>query len=134
MPRIFDPKYPKGYIDVDHINGYLLPGPDIYVKPRSLPLSAAVPPITKGSQPTDSGNLILSEEEKNFFIEKYPQDEKFIRQLLGAEEFLHNKKRFCLWLVDATPEDIRKNKFIYECVKKCMEDRLGGGSDKKKVS
>ena len=134
MPRIFDSKYPKGYIDVDHINGYLLPGPDIYVKPRSLPLSRAVPQMITGNRPADSGNLILSEEEKNFFIEKYPQDKKFIRQLLGAEEFIHNKKRYCLWLVDATPDDIRKNKFIYDRVKKCRDDRLRGAPDRQKLA
>ena len=47
-----------------------------------------------GTRPADGGYLILSELDKNLLIEKYPQAEKFIRPLLGAEEFLHNKKRF----------------------------------------
>ena len=101
-----------------------MPGLDIYVKPRSTPLSRAVPKIITGNSPIDDGNLILSEEEKKYFIEKYPQDKKFIRQIIGGEEFIQNKKRFCLWLVDATPDEIKKNKFIYERVKKVREFRL----------
>ncbi len=126
MPRIFNPDGSSD--DVDHINGYLIAGPDIYVTPRSIPLSAGVPKIITGNRPADGGNLILSEDEKNSFIKKYPQDKKFIRQIMGGEEFINNKKRFCLWLVDATPDDIRKNKFIYERVKKVREHRLNSKS------
>ena len=128
MPRLFNPD--GTFIDVDNINGYLLPGPDIYVKSRNIPLSRGVPKIIKGSQPTDNGNLILSEDEKNYFIKKYPQDKKFVRQLLGAEEFINNKKRYCLWLVDATPDEIKNNKFIYERVKAVKEFRLNSKKEK----
>lgn len=121
LPRIFNED--GTFQDVDHINFYLLAGPDIFVESRSTPL-CPVPKIIKGSQPTDDGNLILSEDEKNYFVEKYPKDKKFVRQLMGAEEFIHNKKRYCLWLVDATPDEIRKNKFIYERVKAVKEFRL----------
>ena len=121
MPRIFNPD--GTFEDVDHINFYLLNGSDIFVKSRSTPL-CPVPQMIAGSKPTDDGNLILSEDEKNYFIEKYPKDKKFIRQLMGAEDFIHNKKRYCLWLVDATPDEIRNNKFIYERVKAVKEFRL----------
>ena len=131
MPKIYsnqrknpDGSYSYDVEEVDQINYYLMNGPNIIVKPRTIPLSAAVPKIIKGSQPTDGGNLILSEDEKNLFIKKYPQDKKFIRQFLGAEEFIHNKKRYCLWLVDATPDEIKNNKFIYERVKAVKEFRL----------
>ena len=122
MPRLYNSD--GTFEDVDHINFYLMNGPDIIVKPRTIPLSRAVPKMIYGSKPTDGGNLILSEDEKNYFIKKYPQDKKFIRQLLGADEFTHNKKRYCLWLVDATPDEIKKNKFIYERVKAVKEFRL----------
>ena len=120
MPRIFNPDGSSD--DVDHINGYLIAGPDIYVTPRTLPLSAGVPKIFLGNKPSDGGNLILSEDEKNFFVKKYPQDKKFIKVYLNAEDFLYGKKRYCLWLADATPSEIKNNKFIYERVKKCKED------------
>lgn len=121
MPRIYNPD--GTFREVEHINAYLLPGSDIYVTPRAKPL-CSVPQMTKGSTPIDGGNLILSEDEKNYFVKKYPQDAKFVRQLLGAEEFIHNKKRYCLWLVDATPAEIKNNKFIYERVKAVKESRL----------
>ena len=121
MPKIFNPD--GTFDDVDHINFYLFNGPDIFVKSRSTPI-CPVPKIIKGSQPTDGGNLILSEDEAKDFIKKYPKDKKFIRQLMGAEDFIHNKKRYCLWLVEATPDEIRKNKFIYERVKSVKEFRL----------
>ncbi|MBR5914015.1 MAG: hypothetical protein IKZ58_06605 [Selenomonadaceae bacterium] len=131
MPRIFNPD--GTFEDVDHVNFYLLNGSDIFVKSRSTPL-CPVPKIVTGNRPADGGNLILSEDEKNYFIEKYPQDKKFIRTLIGGEEFLHNKKRYCLWLVDATPDEIKRNKFIYERVKKCKEDRLKGAADRQKLA
>ena len=132
MPRLYNND--GTFRDVDHINFYLMPGSDIIVKPRTLPLSRAVPPMISGNMLLDGGTLTLTEEEKNLFVKKYPQDEKFIRRLLGGEEFLHNKKRYCLWLVDATPDEIKKNKFIYERVKKCKENRLNSGADKRKLA
>lgn len=132
MPRLYDSD--GTFREVEYINAYLLPGPDIYVTPRAIPLTRAVPKIITGNRPADGGNLILSEDEKNFFVKKYPQDAKFIRRLLGGEEFIQNKKRYCLWLVDATPDDIRRNKFIYERVQKCKEDRLKGAPDRQKLA
>ena len=67
-------------------------------------------------------------------LKDYPQAEKFIKILIGAEEFLHNKKRFCLWLVDANPSEIKKIPPIYERIKKCREDRLKGANDRKKLA
>ena len=131
MPRIYNAD--GTFEDVDHINFYLLNGPDIFVESRTTPL-CPVPRIVTGNRPADGGNLILSEEEKDYFIKKYPQDKKFIRQIMGGDEFLNNKKRYCLWLVDATPDDIKKNKFIYERVKKCKEDRLKGAPDRQKLA
>ena len=83
-----------------------------------------VPQMIKGSQPTDGGNLILSETERAEILQKCPQAEKYIRPFVGAEEFIHNKKRFCLWLVDCPPNDLRKMPPVYERVKKVREFRL----------
>ena len=120
MPRIF--KSDGTFRDVEHINGYLMAGPDIFVEPRLTPM-CNVPPMTKGSQPTDNGNLLLSEDERAALIKKCPQAGKYIRQFLGAEEFIHNKKRYCLWLVDCPPDELRKMKPVYERVKNVAEFR-----------
>jgi len=90
-----------------NINGYLVDGPNVLVGSRSQPLCEA-PRITKGNQPSDGGNLILTEEEKVELLKKEPQAEKFLRKYVGAEEFLKNKPRFCLWLKDADPSEVKK--------------------------
>ena len=111
MPRIYDKNFEGGYRDVAHINAYLLPGPDIYVTPRSKPL-CPVPPMTRGNQPTDDGNFIFSELEAEDFAKKYPAHKKFLHRYLGAKDFLHNKKRFCLWLKNVPPNEYRNNREI----------------------
>ena len=114
MPRIFNDD--GTFQDVEHINGYLLAGPDIYVESRTTPL-CPVPKMCLGNMPRDDGNFFLNEDEKIFLEKKYPQSKKFIKKFLGAEEFIHNKKRYCIWLKDATPDEIKKIPPIYERVK-----------------
>lgn len=101
-----------------HINFYLDDAPNIFLHKRKFPLQKNFPKMFLGNMPIDGGNLILSEDEKNILLKNYPQAEKFLKVLLGGEEFLHNKKRFCLWLVDANPSEIKKIPPIYERVKK----------------
>ncbi|MBR6014152.1 MAG: hypothetical protein IK062_10305 [Selenomonadaceae bacterium] len=83
-----------------------------------------IPQMVYGNKPADGGNLILSETEREELLQKCPQAEKYIRSFVGAEEFIHNKKRFCLWLVDCPPNDLRKMPPVYERVKKVREFRL----------
>ena len=77
-----------------------------------------------GSKPTDGGFLFLTEEERKEAIAKEPKLEKFIKRILGATEFINNKVRYCLWLVDASPNDIRNSSFIKERVAQVREFRL----------
>ncbi|MBQ6297282.1 MAG: hypothetical protein IJK81_06275 [Selenomonadaceae bacterium] len=123
MPRIYDDKYPNGFIEVDHINGYLLPGPDIFVYPRPTPFFR-VPHMIKGSQPTDDGNLLLTPEERDELIIKNPYAEKFIRPFVGSKEFIRRIERYCLWLVDCTPDELRKMPLVYQRAKNVREFRL----------
>ena len=109
-------------IFAQNINGYLLDAPNIFIENRGTP-PKNFPKMTKGSQPTDGGNLILSEDEKNLLLKKFPDAERFIKTFIGAEEFLHNKKRFCLWLKDATPVEIKKIPPIYDRIKKVADFR-----------
>lgn len=123
MPWIYDKKYSNGFIEVEHINGYLLPAPDIYVLLRSTPFFR-VPSMTKGSQPTDDENFLLTPEERAELISKNPYAEKFIRPFVGSKEFIRRIERYCLWLVDCTPDELRKMPFVYERVKNVREFRL----------
>ena len=115
MPRLFNND--GTYIDVEHINGYLFAGPDIYVESRPTPM-CQVPPMTKGNQPTDDGNFIFSEEEAAKFCKKYPEHKKFLHRYLGAKDFLHNSPiRYCLWLKDVPPNEYRNNPEIMRRLK-----------------
>ena len=108
---------------VININPYLANAPNILVKRRSYPL-CDVPTMNKGSQPTDGGFLLLNKEEKNKIIEENSLAKKWIRPFMGAEEFINNKERWCLWLVDAKPNELRKCKLVMDRIKKVKEFRL----------
>ena len=94
-------------VGANNINGYLIDAPDIFVESRKKPLSA-VPEMLFGSMPNDGGNFILSEEEAAMMKSKYPESKRFIKEFLGAEEFINHKNRYCLWLVNASPAEFRK--------------------------
>ena len=107
---------------VDIINPYLTEAPVVFIESRSKPL-CDVPPMTKGNQPTDDGNFILTEEEKNDLITKDPGLEKFIRKYVGAVEFLHNKFRYCFWLKDASPSELKHHPEIMKRLNAIQEFR-----------
>ncbi|MBO1146181.1 class I SAM-dependent DNA methyltransferase [Streptococcus thermophilus] len=109
-------------IPVSKINPYLIEGDVIFVENRRKPL-ASVSEMFRGSQPTDGGNLILNEEEKDRLLEKEPQAEKFIRPFLMGADFIKRRPRYCIWLVDAQPSELRKCPMILERVKKVKEFR-----------
>ena len=117
-----------------NINAYLLDTENFFLHKRIFPLQKNTPKMITGNRPADGGNLILSELEKNLLLIKFPNAQKFIKNLIGAEEFLHNKKRFCLWLVATSPSDIKKIPPIFDRIKKCREDRLHGAPDRKKLA
>ena len=111
------------FIEAKNINGYLLDAPDIFIENSKKPL-CDVSEMQKGSIPVDGGNLIIEAEDYEDFINKEPQAKQFIKPLVGSEEFINNKKRWCLWLVGANPADLKKCPLIMERVQKVKEMRL----------
>ena len=89
-----------------NISPYLTDSPSIFIESRSVPL-CRVSPIRFGSMPRDGGGFVLSEDQRLGLIKKEPLAEKWIRPYVGAIEFLNNKKRYCLWLVGASPAEIK---------------------------
>ena len=83
-----------------------------------------------GSTPRDDGNLFMTEEERDEVLKKEPQLERFIHQCYGSKEFIQNIKRYCFWLVDASPTDIKKSRILYERVQKVKEFRLQSTREK----
>lgn len=92
------------------ISPYLIEADDFIIQKRSSPLSQ-FQPILRGSGPIDNGNLILDSIEKDDLLAKYPSAKKFIKRLLGAQEFINGFERWCLWIED---EDLDEAKCIPE--------------------
>ena len=93
-------------VKAHNINAYLCDAPDIIVTSRNKPLYD-VPAMVYGNKPADGGHLIIEANEYEDFVKKDSQVIKFIRPLLGASEYLHNKKRWCLWLKNVSPAEMK---------------------------
>ena len=105
-----------------HINPYLIDAPDIIIQSRNKAL-CDIPNMTSGNKFADGGHLILSEEDVKEFAATEPQAMKYIKPLIGAAEFIKRKTRWCLWLKDADPGELRKCPKVLERVRKCKESR-----------
>jgi hypothetical protein len=94
-------------LNVKNINPYLVDAKDLLIYKNSNPI-CKVPKMSFGNMPLDGGNLLFTDQEKNDFLLKEPQAEKFIKSLISAYEFLNGEKRWCLWLVNAEPKELRQ--------------------------
>jgi hypothetical protein len=124
--RLFDYPDIKGEpieMRVSQISPYLIDVPSVIIDSRTKPL-CAVPSMKKGNQPTDGGNLLLSPEEKIELLSKESQAERWLRPLLGAEEFINGKERWCLWLTGIEPHELRAMPEIMKRVAAVKEMRL----------
>ena len=99
---------------VDNINGYLIDAESVFVESRKKPVSD-VPDIGIGNMPLDGGNYLFTEEEKAEFITIEPASEKWFRPWIGSHEFINRYFRYCLYLKDCPPGDLRK---MSECMKR----------------
>jgi hypothetical protein len=113
----------KTFTIAQNINGYLLDAPNFFIKNRGDP-PEGFPKMTKGSQPTDGGNLLLKPDEKDELIKKNPLAEKFIYPFVGAAEFIRGKLRYCLWLLNATPAELRKMPLVMKRLENVRDLRL----------
>lgn len=84
-------------IAAKNINGYLADGDNVIVSPRTKPLSA-LPTMTKGSQASDGGNLMLTAAERDSLLSQAPEAEVFVKRALGSVEFINGEERYCLWI------------------------------------
>ena len=104
---------------VNNINGYLVDANNVFIENRSTPL-CNVPSIAMGNQPIDDGNYLFSLEEKAEFVKKEPLSEKWFKPWYGAQEFINQKPRYCLWLGECSPNELRK---MPECLKRVQAVR-----------
>lgn len=118
---------------VDNINFYLIEAPTIFVESRNKPF-CDIPNMTTGNRPADGGHLIIENDEIDEFLKKEPKAQKYIKKLLGSEEFINNKNRWCLWLVGANPAELIKLPEIMKRVELCRQDRMQGAPDRQKLA
>ncbi|MEQ8180220.1 MAG: DNA methyltransferase, partial [Smithellaceae bacterium] len=93
-------------IKAQNINPYLVDAPNVVLVNRSKPI-CAVPSIGIGNKPIDDGNYLFTTDEKADFLKKEPQAENYFRRWLGAHEFLNGYERWCLWLGECSPNELK---------------------------
>lgn len=110
-------------ITVRNINPYLVDAPNVLLESRTSPL-VDVPSMVNGSKPTDGGNLLLNDDEKNELIKNEPTAKDWIRPFLGSDEFINNIPRWCLWLQGITPAELRAMPHVMKRVEQVKAMRL----------
>lgn len=118
---------------VGNINPYLMDAPTIFVENRTTPICNVLP-MSTGNRPADGGNLIIEADEYKDFIAKEPRAVPYIKKLTGSVEFINGKERYCLWLVDVAPSEIRKMPLVMKRIEACKESRLSGAPDRQKLA
>lgn len=108
---------------VSNINAYLIDAPNVFIASRNTPIENRRKMIAP-NKPCDYNNLKIEENEYDDFVKKCPNSKKWIKRMVGAQEFINNKTRYCLWLVNCSPEELKSMPQVLDRVKKCKEDRL----------
>ncbi|MBI5642911.1 MAG: hypothetical protein HY954_05490, partial [Deltaproteobacteria bacterium] len=107
---IYDYEQIKGdahALEARNINPYLVDAHDLVLLRRERPL-CNVPGIGIGNKPIDGGNYLFTPEEKTAFLKQEPNAAQWFRRWIGSDEFINNYERWCLWLGDCPPEELRQ--------------------------
>ena len=115
-------------IPASNINGYLAAAPNIAIESRNKPL-CNVPEMGIGNKPIDDGNYLFKPDEMNEFIAKEPNSKKYFKRWYGADEFINGKIRYCLWLGDCPPNELRSMPECMKRIKAVREFRLASKSE-----
>ena len=110
------------YQVANNINGYLLDGKNVFVESRSKPI-CNVPEIGMGNQPIDNGQYLFEKEDMEAFIKKEPSAAAYFHPWYGAKEFISQKPRYCLWLGECSPAQLKQMPYCLERVRAVKEYR-----------
>ena len=110
-------------IRANNINPYLMDAPDVFVQSRGKPI-CDVKPMIRGSDAVDDGHLLLEEKEKQDLIKQEPNAKRWIRRYMSGKKFLNNEPRYCLWLVDCPPDELRAMPLVMAKVAAVRKTRL----------
>lgn len=109
--------------EVNHINGYLFDAPNVFIQSRGKTLTKGLPEMSKGSQPTDGGHLLLTEEEQQQLVSTYPASSQFVKRFVGSRDLINNETRYCIWLKNVSPATYRSIPPVMERLKLVAESR-----------
>ncbi len=116
--------YSSGKIQiVDNINAYLLFAPNVIIDDTHNPICNTTK-MAVGSFPTDGGYLVIQEDEYNQFIASEPTAKKYIREYIGPMELINAKKRYCLWLKECSPRELREMPAVMDRLQNVRDYRL----------
>ena len=130
QPTIFDYENGSGQplaLKAGNINPYLVDAPNVVLTKRGRPIDGRAPEMHYGSMPIDAGFLILSSEEKAAALAQEPSLKPWIRPYFGGDEFINATQRWCLWLVDAPAELLRRSAFARDRISKVKSFRSQSG-------
>lgn len=119
--------------DADDISPYLTKGNAIVEKENRGPISKWLPKMIKGNMPYGKG-LLLEPNEKDELLSLYPESGKFLRRVIGSEEYIHSKERWCLWISDDMLEAAMEIPLIAERIESVREARLQGDPSAKRLA
>lgn len=108
---------------IHNISPYLVDGPSVFAVSQKTPI-CDVPQMNFGNQPRDGGHFVFSDEGKKELENNDPKAAAWLRPYIGAVEFIQRKQRWCMWLRNASPGDIRSSKTLYEIVEAVKQFRL----------
>lgn len=118
--KIFDG---EDVIEASNINGYLIDADDVCIDSRSKPI-CEVPPLLTGSQRIDNDNYVFTNEERDLFVKQEPLSAAYFKRWYGADEFINNRPRWCLYLGKCSPTELKQMPLCFERVKRVREYRL----------
>ena len=124
--KIFDTTGQVNKVEV--INGYLLGAKSVFIESRATPIEDVFE-MGIGNKPIDGGNYLFNEEEMHSFIEIEPSSRKYFKKWFGAQEFINRKNRFCLWLGEATPSELRSMPNVLKRIEAVRNYRLSSPSE-----
>lgn len=89
-----------------NINPYLVDAQNVVLVNRSKPI-CSIPSIGIGNKPIDNGNYLFTTDEKAEFLKKEPQAKPYFRRWMGGDEFINAYERWCLWLGECSPNELK---------------------------
>lgn len=108
---------------IENISPYLFAGNNIIVNSAPRPLCKDIPQMNFGNMPADGGTLLFTTPEKDDFIRKTPESEKYFRRIYGSEEFINDKERWALWLYGKGANDFDNIPLIKDRIDRLYEIR-----------